>query len=129
MESLGISISLYSFMSSVNSEFYLLLSKLKILLTFSYQIHLARSFSAMLNKGGERRYLYLVMILEEKHCAFYHWVWSYLWTCHIWSLLLLYLVPCSLLPNASFLFILGLYNTELGSLHIHFVQIFILNGC
>ena len=72
MESLGICISLYSFMSSVNSEFYLLLSKLKILLTFSYQIHLARSFSAMLNKGGERRYLYLVMILEEKHCAFYH---------------------------------------------------------
>ena len=72
MESLGICISLYSFMSSINSEFYLLLSKLKILLTFSYQIHLDRNFSAMLNKGGERRYLYLVMILEEKCSAFYH---------------------------------------------------------
>ena len=117
-------ISLYNFMSSVNSEFYLLLPKLNFFKTFSYRIDLARTFSAMLNKGGERRHHYLVMIR-----AFYHWVSSYLWTCHIWSLLLLYFIWCSLLPNPGLLFILGLYNTELGSLHVHFVEIFIMNGC
>ena len=94
------------------------------ILTFSYQIDLASTFSAMLNKGGERRHHYLVMILEEKLCAFYHWVSSYLWTYHIWSLLLLYFIWCLLLPNPGLLFILGLYNTELGSLRVHFVEIF-----
>ena len=96
-------ISLYNFMSSVNSEFYLLLPKLNFLKTFSYRIDLARTFSAMLNKGGERRHHYLVMIRGKALCFLsLSIILSVDLSYMVFTIIILYLMLTSTKPWSSF---------------------------
>ena len=58
----------------------------------SYSCGQKRNFMWLLNKVVKGTILVLFLILE-KLVTFCHWVWCYLWVCHIWPLLWWGIIP------------------------------------
>ena len=84
---MSLGFSMYSIMSSANSENFTYFFTFIPFPYFSCLIVVARTSNTKSNKSGESGRPYLFLILEEMLSAFHHWACCLLWFCHAWPLL------------------------------------------
>ena len=77
---------IYNMMSSEKRQFYFFLSNSNAFYFFFLPV------ASVLCWIGIVKSVFLIQVLEEKLPTFHHWVWCWLWVCHLWLLLCMFLL-------------------------------------